>query len=428
MQIVVEAADASTASLVEAGDRQRRRQGLTRLPSAGGRPSRLARVRNFASDNYAPAHPEVLAAIAEANDGHAAAYGADPWTARAEELLREHFGEQARSFLVFNGTGANVLCFRAMCRPWESVAVRRRRRTSTSTRAARRSGSPASSCTRCRPPTASSRPSSSRRGSARRGDEHAVQPRVVTVTQSSELGTRYSPGELAALADFAHEHDLLLHVDGSRLANAAGGARRAAARRRDRRRRRRAVLRRHEERPAARRGGRAAAPRARRRLRLPAQADAAARVQGRATSRRSSSRCWRATCGSETPRTPTRWPRASRARSRARPACAIVAAGAGQRRLRGDRARRDRDPAARLALLRLGRATGAVRWMCSWDTTADEVDAFAAAIAQRRARRRCARERPDARGQADPSNPGPPYVTSHSARMPIMGTWVPAIS
>src|SRR5262249_12835780 len=78
-------------------------------------------MKGFASDNYAAAHPEVLAAIAEANADHAPAYGADPWTARADELLREHFGEHARACLVFNGTGANVLCLRALCRPWESV-------------------------------------------------------------------------------------------------------------------------------------------------------------------------------------------------------------------------------------------------------------------------------------------------------------------
>ncbi len=78
-------------------------------------------MKGFASDNYAAAHPEVLAAIAAANEGHAAAYGDDPWTARAEELLREHFGEQAQPLLVFNGSAANVLCLRALCRPWESV-------------------------------------------------------------------------------------------------------------------------------------------------------------------------------------------------------------------------------------------------------------------------------------------------------------------
>ncbi|MEA2190083.1 MAG: threonine aldolase [Solirubrobacteraceae bacterium] len=177
-------------------------------------------MKGFASDNNAAAHPEVLEAIARANDGHAAAYGADPWTARAEELLREHFGEHARSYLVFNGTGANVLCMRAMCRPWESVLCAAGAHVNVD-----EGGAPEqiAGVKLHALPTADGKltPELVAPWLGRRGDEHAVQPRVVTVTQSSELGTRYSPEELTALADFAHEHDLLLHVDGSRLANAA---------------------------------------------------------------------------------------------------------------------------------------------------------------------------------------------------------------
>jgi len=177
-------------------------------------------MRSFASDNYAPAHPEVLAAIAAANVDHAAPYGADPWSARAEELLRAHFGEDARSFLVLNGTGANVLCLRAMCRPWESVIC-----AATAHVNVDEGGAPEriagvklhavdTDAGKLTPELVAER-------LGRPGDEHAVQPRVVSVSQSTELGTRYSPAELAALADFAHAHDLLLHVDGSRLANAA---------------------------------------------------------------------------------------------------------------------------------------------------------------------------------------------------------------
>ncbi len=78
-------------------------------------------MKSFASDNYASAHPEVLAALAEANDGHAVSYGADPWTARAQEILRGHFGDRSQSLLVFNGSGANVVSIRAVCRPWDAV-------------------------------------------------------------------------------------------------------------------------------------------------------------------------------------------------------------------------------------------------------------------------------------------------------------------
>jgi threonine aldolase len=177
-------------------------------------------MRNFASDNYAPAHPDVLAAIAEANVGPATPYGADPWTARAEELLRAHLGEQAQSFPVFNGTGANVLCFLAMCRPWQSVVCAARSHVNVD-----EAGAPeriAGVKLHALPaPDGKLTPELVATQLADLGDEHRVQPRVVSITQSSELGTCYSPEELAALAAFAREHDLLLHVDGSRLANAA---------------------------------------------------------------------------------------------------------------------------------------------------------------------------------------------------------------
>ncbi len=177
-------------------------------------------MRNFASDNYAPAHPDVLAAIAEANTGPAKPYGADPWTARAEELLRDHLGEQAKSFLVLNGTGANVLCFRALCQPWESVVC-----TATAHVNVDEGGAPehiAGVKLHALPtPDGKLTPELVAPLLWRSGDEHAVQPRVVSVTQSTELGTRYSPDELAALSEFAHEHGMLLHVDGARVANAA---------------------------------------------------------------------------------------------------------------------------------------------------------------------------------------------------------------
>jgi threonine aldolase len=179
-------------------------------------------MTNFASDNYAPAHPDVLAAIAEVNAGPAKPYGADPWTARAEELLRAHLGEQARSFLVFNGTGANVLCFRALCRPWDSVVC-----AATAHVNVDEGGAPERiagvKLHALATPDGKLTPDLVAPLLWRAGDEHVVQPRVVSVAQSTELGTRYSPDELAALAGFAHEHGMLLHVDGARICNAAAG-------------------------------------------------------------------------------------------------------------------------------------------------------------------------------------------------------------
>jgi threonine aldolase len=177
-------------------------------------------VKSFASDNYAGAHPEVLAAIAEANDGHAAAYGADPWTARAEELLREHFGDQATSYLVFNGSAANVLSIRALCRPWESVVCAAQSHINVDECGApeRIAGTKLQAV-----PTLDAKltPELVESQIARIDEEHAVQQRVVSISQSTELGTRYSAYEVSALAHFAHERGLLLHVDGARLANAA---------------------------------------------------------------------------------------------------------------------------------------------------------------------------------------------------------------
>ncbi len=177
-------------------------------------------MKGFASDNYAGAHPQVLAAIADANAGHAVAYGGDRWTARAEELLREHFGEQAVSYLVFNGSAANVLSLRALCRPWESVICAAQAHINVDECGApERVGGVKLHAV----PTADAKltPEHVERLLVRRGDEHVVQPRVVSVTQSTELGTRYSASELHALAQFAHERGLLLHVDGARLSNAA---------------------------------------------------------------------------------------------------------------------------------------------------------------------------------------------------------------
>jgi threonine aldolase len=179
-------------------------------------------VKSFASDNYAGVHPDVLAAMAAANDGHAVSYGADPWTARAEALLRDHFGPQSQSLLVFNGSGANVLALRCACRPWQAGICAESAHVNVD-----EGGAPEriAGVKLLTVPTADGKltPADVQAHVTRVGDEHAVQPRVVTITQSTELGTRYSAAETAALAAAAHELGLVLHVDGARLANAAAG-------------------------------------------------------------------------------------------------------------------------------------------------------------------------------------------------------------
>lgn len=179
-------------------------------------------MKSFASDNYAGAHPAVLAAIQDANDGHAVAYGDDPWTERARAVLREHFGPTSSPYLVFNGSGANVLCLRIACRPWEAAICAAGAHVNVD-----EGGAPERiggiKLLAVQTPDGKLTPEQVRSQLTRIGDEHAVQPSVVTITQSTELGTRYSPSEIAALAEVAHRHGLRVHVDGARLANAAAG-------------------------------------------------------------------------------------------------------------------------------------------------------------------------------------------------------------
>jgi threonine aldolase len=178
------------------------------------------RTRGFASDNSAGVHPEVLAAIAAVNDGHALAYGHDPYTQRVEAEVAAQFGDRARAFFVFNGSAANVLSLRAACRPWQGAICADSAHVNVDECGAPESIAGVKLLT-VPTPDGKLTPELAESRLERIGDEHVVQPRVLTVSQSTELGTVYEPAELRALARFAHEHGLLLHVDGSRLTNAA---------------------------------------------------------------------------------------------------------------------------------------------------------------------------------------------------------------
>ena len=177
-------------------------------------------MRAFASDNYAGAHPDVLAAVAEANRDHTVSYGDDPWTARATEALKAHFGADADPWLVFNGTAANVLALGALCRTWEAVIT-----PATSHLHVDEAGAPERMAgvklLTVPTPDGKLRPDDVLRSLDRIGDEHAIQPRVVSIANTTELGSVYTVDEVRALAETAHAHDLFLHVDGARLANAA---------------------------------------------------------------------------------------------------------------------------------------------------------------------------------------------------------------
>lgn len=177
-------------------------------------------MRNFASDNNAGAHPAVLEAIAAANEGRAGAYGHDRWTERVEDLVRKHFGPDARGFPVFNGSGANVTVVDSLTRGFEAVIC-----TDVAHMHVDECGAPerVAGAKLFTVPAEHGKltPDDVARWEARRGDEHHAQPRVVSITQATELGTVYTPDEIRAIADAAHELRMLVHVDGARLANAA---------------------------------------------------------------------------------------------------------------------------------------------------------------------------------------------------------------
>jgi threonine aldolase len=176
--------------------------------------------RGFASDNAATIHPQAIAAIERVNVGHAFGYGHDRVSEALAERFSEAFGEQARAFPVWGGTAANVLCLRAACRPWDGVIC-----TDTAHLNVDECGAPEAiaGVKLLAAPAEDGKltPASLERRLGREGDEHAVQPRVVSISQCTELGTVYTIDELAALVELAHARGLLVHVDGARLANAA---------------------------------------------------------------------------------------------------------------------------------------------------------------------------------------------------------------
>jgi len=176
--------------------------------------------RSFASDNYAGAHPEVLDALLIANGGHQRAYGADDYTARLAEVMVRHFGEAVEVFPVFNGTGANVLSIQSMMPRWGAVICPESAHVNTD-----EAGAPervgAIKLLTVATPNGKLTPELIDAQAWGFGDEHRAQPSVVSITQSTELGTVYRPEELRAICDHAHRLGMSVHVDGARVANAA---------------------------------------------------------------------------------------------------------------------------------------------------------------------------------------------------------------
>src|SRR5215212_814752 len=176
--------------------------------------------RSFASDNNAGVHPEVIEAIRNANDGHVIAYGSDPITTRAMELFQKHFGSDIAVYFVFGGTGANVLGLKAITQPHHAIFC-----ADTAHVNVDECGAP-EKFTGCKLITIPTVDGKLRVEHIKPllhgiGVEHHVQPRVISISQASEMGTIYTRDELKTLGDFAHDNGMLLHVDGARLANAA---------------------------------------------------------------------------------------------------------------------------------------------------------------------------------------------------------------
>src|SRR5712692_2153778 len=177
-------------------------------------------ARSFASDNNAGIHPDVLKAIGAVNQGHVVGYGDDPYTESAVGKFREHFGTDINVFFVFNGTAANVLSLKALTEPYHAVIC-----AEASHIYMDECGAP-EKFTGCKliPIHTTDRKltvKSVEHAYHGIGDQHHVQPHVISITQATEMGTVYKPEEIEALARFAHERKMFLHMDGARISNAA---------------------------------------------------------------------------------------------------------------------------------------------------------------------------------------------------------------
>jgi threonine aldolase len=176
--------------------------------------------RQLASDTYAGICPEALAAIQEANRGHAAAYGDDPWTARAQSLLQDLFETDCTSFFVPTGTAANALALAALCQPYHSVFCHIHSHIQTDECGAPEYAGKGIKLVPLSGGDGKLEPETVRRAAGNRRDVHSHKPGVLSLSQATEAGTVYTAKEIRALADVAQELGLRIHMDGARFANA----------------------------------------------------------------------------------------------------------------------------------------------------------------------------------------------------------------
>jgi len=176
--------------------------------------------KTFGSDNYSGVHPTIMEALARANSGHAASYGADEYTATAIEKFKSYFGDKVDVFLVYNGTGANVLGLQTITRSFNSIlcAELAHINVDESTAPEKFLG-----CKLVPVPSPDGKmtPEAIAEKIQRLGDQHHPQAKVISLSQTTEYATVYSLSELKAIAALAKKNDLYFHMDGSRISNAA---------------------------------------------------------------------------------------------------------------------------------------------------------------------------------------------------------------
>jgi threonine aldolase len=176
--------------------------------------------RSFASDNNAGVHPDILQAIIAANDGHVVGYGDDRYTESAITTFKRHFGDDTEVYFVFNGTAANVLSLASITRSYNAVICSANSHIHWDECGAPERFAGVKLLT-CQTPDGKLTVERVKQHMHGFGDVHHIQPKVISITQSTELGTLYSAEEVRALAGYAHAHNMLLHMDGARICNAA---------------------------------------------------------------------------------------------------------------------------------------------------------------------------------------------------------------
>ena len=174
----------------------------------------------FASDNTSPVCPSAWEALHRANQGSAASYGADIWTSRASELIRERFETDCEVFFTFNGTAANSLALASLCQSYHSVIAHEQAHIETDECGGPEFYSNGTKLLLASGDQGRLEPQAIEAIIQRRTDIHYPKPRVISVTQSTELGTVYSRAQLQAIGELKERYDLRLHMDGARFANA----------------------------------------------------------------------------------------------------------------------------------------------------------------------------------------------------------------